>query len=43
MPIAKLLLQDFQHDGKQYVLRFQEGAGKSRETRFSKGAHGYRG
>ncbi len=29
--IAKLRLQDFQHDGKQYVLRFQEKGGKSRE------------
>ena len=29
--IAKLRLQDFQHDGEQYVLRFQEKGGKSRE------------
>src|SRR5271157_2692517 len=29
--VAKLQLQDFQHDGKQYVLRFQEKGGKSRE------------
>jgi integrase/recombinase XerD len=29
--IAKLRLQDFQHDGEQYVLRFQEKGGKRRE------------
>jgi integrase/recombinase XerD len=29
--IAKLRLQVFQHDGEQYVLRFQEKVGKSRE------------
>jgi integrase/recombinase XerD len=29
--IAKLRLQDFQHDGEQHVLRFQEKGGKSRE------------
>ncbi len=29
--IGKLRLQDFQHDGVQYVLRFQETGGKSRE------------
>jgi site-specific recombinase XerD len=29
--IAKLRLQDFQQDGTQYVLRFQEKGGKSRE------------
>ncbi len=29
--VAKLRLQDFQHDGAQYVLRFQEKGGKSRE------------
>jgi site-specific recombinase XerD len=29
--VAKLRLQDFQHDGEQYVLRFQEKGGKSRE------------
>jgi integrase/recombinase XerD len=29
--VAKLRLQDFQHDGQQYVLRFQEKGGKSRE------------
>jgi integrase/recombinase XerD len=29
--IAKLRLQDFQHGGEQYVLRFQEKGGKSRE------------
>jgi integrase/recombinase XerD len=29
--IAKLRLQDFQHDGEQHVLRFQENGGKSRE------------
>jgi site-specific recombinase XerD len=29
--VAKLRLGDFQHDGTQYVLRFQEKGGKSRE------------
>jgi len=29
--VAKLRLQDFQHDGEQYMLRFQEKDGKSRE------------
>lgn len=29
--LAKLRLQDLQHDGQQYVLRFQEKGGKSRE------------
>src|SRR4051794_35413958 len=29
--VAKLRLQDFQHDGPQYVLRFHEKGGKSRE------------
>ena len=29
--VAKLRLQDFQHEGTQYVLRFQEKGGKSRE------------
>ncbi len=29
--LARLRLQDFQHDGEQYVLRFQEKGGKSRE------------
>ena len=29
--VAKLRLGDFQHDGEQYVLRFQEKGGKSRE------------
>jgi len=29
--VAKLRLQDFQEDGTQYVLRFQEKGGKSRE------------
>src|ERR1700677_2974775 len=29
--VANLRLGDFQHDGQQYVLRFQEKAGKSRE------------
>jgi integrase/recombinase XerD len=29
--IAKLRLQEFQHDGEQHVLRFQEKGGKSRE------------
>jgi integrase/recombinase XerD len=29
--VAKLRLQDFHHDGAQYVLRFSEKGGKSRE------------
>jgi site-specific recombinase XerD len=29
--VARLRLADFQHDGEQYVLRFQEKGGKSRE------------
>jgi site-specific recombinase XerD len=29
--VARLRLGDFQHDGTQYVLRFQEKGGKSRE------------
>lgn len=29
--VAKLRLGDFQHDGSQFVLRFQEKGGKSRE------------
>ena len=29
--VAKLHLRDFQHDGEQYVLRFQEKGGKFRE------------
>ena len=29
--VAKLRLQDFQHDGTQYVLRFSEKGGQSRE------------
>jgi site-specific recombinase XerD len=29
--VAKLRLGDFQHDGEQYVLRFREKGGKSRE------------
>ena len=29
--VARLRLQDFQYDGEQYVLRFQEKGGKSRE------------
>lgn len=29
--VAKLRVGDFQHDGTQYVLRFQEKGGKSRE------------
>jgi integrase/recombinase XerD len=29
--VAKLHWGDFQHDGLQYVLRFQETSGKSRE------------
>jgi integrase/recombinase XerD len=29
--VAKLRLQDFQHDGQQFVLRFQEKGGKSRQ------------
>jgi hypothetical protein len=29
--VAKLRLGDFQHDGTQHLLRFQEKGGKSRE------------
>jgi site-specific recombinase XerD len=29
--VAKLRVQDFQHDGEQYALRFHEKGGKSRE------------
>ena len=29
--MAKLRLGDFQHDGQQYTLRFQEEGGKCRE------------
>ena len=29
--VAKLRIQDFQHDGEQYVLRFQENGGISRD------------
>lgn len=29
--VARLRLQDFQHDGEQYVLRLEEKGGKSRE------------
>ncbi len=30
--VPKLRLQDFQHDGQQYTLRFQEKGGKSRKS-----------
>ena len=39
--VAKLRLQDFQHDGEQYVLRFQEKGGKSREIPVRHDLQGY--
>lgn len=39
--IAKLRLGDFQHDGSQYVLRFQEKGGKSREIPVRHDLEGY--
>jgi site-specific recombinase XerD len=38
---AKLRLGDFQHDGLQYVLRFQEKGGKSREIPVRHDLEGY--
>jgi len=39
--VAKLRLGDFQHDGAQYVLRFQEKAAKSREIPVRHDLEGY--
>ena len=39
--VAKLRLRDFQHDGEQYVLRFQEKGGKSREIPVRHELEGY--
>lgn len=39
--VAKLRLQDFQHDGTQSVLRFQEKGGKSREIPVRHDLEGY--
>ena len=39
--VAKLRLGDFQHDGSQYVLRFQEKGGKSREIPVRHDLEGY--
>ena len=39
--MAKLRLGDFQHDGTQYVLRFQEKGGKSREIPVRHDLEGY--
>ena len=39
--VAKLRLGDFQHDGTQYVLRFQEKGGKSREIPVRHDLEGY--
>lgn len=39
--VAKLRLGDFQHDGGQYVLRFQEKGGKSREIPVRHDLEGY--
>src|SRR3954470_6517482 len=39
--VAKLRLQDFQHDGTQFVLRFQEKGGKSREIPVRHDLEGY--
>src|SRR3954451_23718195 len=39
--VAKLRLQDFQHDGQQYTLRFQEKGGKSREIPVRHDLEGY--
>jgi integrase/recombinase XerD len=39
--VAKLRLQDFQHDGNQYLLRFQEKGGKSREIPVRHDLEGY--
>jgi integrase/recombinase XerD len=39
--VAKLRLQDFQNEGMQYVLRFQEKGGKSREIPVRHDLEGY--
>jgi site-specific recombinase XerD len=39
--LARLRLQDFQQDGTQYVLRFQEKGGKSREIPVRHDLEGY--
>jgi integrase/recombinase XerD len=39
--VARLRLQDFQHDGTQYVLRFREKGGKSREIPVRHDLEGY--
>jgi site-specific recombinase XerD len=39
--VAKLRLGDFQHDGTQFVLRFQEKGGKSREIPVRHDLEGY--
>ena len=39
--VAKLRLGDFQHDGNQFVLRFQEKGGKSREIPVRHDLEGY--
>src|SRR3954453_22300192 len=39
--LAKLRLGDFQHDGLQYVLRFTEKGGKSREIPVRHDLEGY--
>jgi site-specific recombinase XerD len=39
--VAKLRLSDFQHDGAQFVLRFQEKGGKSREIPVRHDLEGY--
>jgi site-specific recombinase XerD len=39
--VAKLRLGDFQHDGMQYVLRFHEKGGKSREIPVRHNLEGY--
>ena len=39
--VAKLRLGDFQHDGTQYALRFQEKGGKSREIPVRHDLEGY--
>lgn len=39
--VAKLRLGDFQHDGTQYVLRFREKGGKSREIPVRHDLEGY--
>ena len=39
--VAKLRLGDFQHDGQQYTLRFQEKGGKSREIPVRRDLEGF--